>query len=68
MKNTVGRWYRTVYIAWLIASYDTHKGKRFQNFNPPSYRGKKSPLFSPLAHSQNLQLTVLTFVPEVSLR
>ena len=37
-KHTVSRWYRTVYIPWLVASYDTHKGKRWLNFNPPRHR------------------------------
>ena len=32
--NTVSRWYRTVHIPSLVASYDTHKGKRLQNSNP----------------------------------
>ena len=32
-KHTVIRWYRTVYIPWLVASYDTHKGKRWMNSN-----------------------------------
>ena len=39
IKNTVSRWYWTVYIAWLAASYDTPKGKRWLNSNPPSHRG-----------------------------
>ena len=34
-------WYRTVYIPWLIASYDTHKGKRWLNSNPPNHRGHR---------------------------
>ena len=34
-KHTVSRWYRTVYIPWLVASYDTHKSKRWLNSNPP---------------------------------
>ena len=38
-KHTVSRWYRTVYIPKLVASYDTHKGKRLLNSNPPSHRG-----------------------------
>ena len=24
--HAISRWYRTVYIPWLVASYDTHKG------------------------------------------
>ena len=39
-KHTVSRWYRTVYIRWLVASYDTHKGKRWLNSDPPSHRGQ----------------------------
>ena len=38
-KHAVSRWYRTVYIPWIVASYDTHKGKRWLNSNPPSHRG-----------------------------
>ena len=34
-KHTVSRWYRTVYIPWFVASYDTHKGKRWLNSKPP---------------------------------
>ena len=34
-EHTVSRWYRTVYIPWLVASYDTHKGKRWLNSDPP---------------------------------
>ena len=33
-NRTVSRWYRTVYIPLLVASYDTHKGKRWLNSNP----------------------------------
>ena len=29
--HATSRWYRTVYIPWLVASYDTHKGKRWLN-------------------------------------
>ena len=34
-KHAVSRWYRTVYIPLLVASYDTHMGKRWLNSNPP---------------------------------
>ena len=34
-KHAVSRWYRTVYIPWLVASYDMHKCKRWLNSNPP---------------------------------
>ena len=34
------RWYRTVYIPCLVASYNMHKGKRWLNSNPPNHRGK----------------------------
>ena len=33
-KHAVSRWYRTVYIPWLVTSYDTQKGKHWQNSNP----------------------------------
>ena len=36
------RWYRTVYIPWLVASYDTHKGKRWLNSSPPNHGGQKT--------------------------
>ena len=39
VNHTVRRWYRTVYIAWLVASYDAYNGKRWPNSNPPSHRG-----------------------------
>ena len=32
--------YRTVYIPWLVASYDTHKGKHWLNSDPPIHRGQ----------------------------
>ena len=35
--HAISRWHMTVYIPWLVASYDTHKGKRL-NSNPPSNR------------------------------
>ena len=38
-KHSVSRWYRTVYIPWLVASYDTHKGKRWLNSNLPKPQG-----------------------------
>ena len=34
VKHTVCWWYWTVYIPWLVASYDTHKGERWLNSNP----------------------------------
>ena len=37
-KHTVSRWYMTVYIPWLVASYDMHKGKRWLNSDPSSHR------------------------------
>ena len=37
--HAISWWYRTVYIPWLVASYDTHKGKRWLNSNPPNHRG-----------------------------
>ena len=38
--HAIGRWYKTVYIPWLVASYDTHKGKRWLNSNHPNHRGE----------------------------
>ena len=38
-NHTVSRWYRTVYIPRLVASYDTHKGKRWLNSHPPKPQG-----------------------------
>ena len=35
--HAISRWYRTVYILWLVASYDTHKGKPWLNPNPPNH-------------------------------
>ena len=32
--HATSRWYRAVYIAWLVASYDMHKGKCWLNSNP----------------------------------
>ena len=40
--HAIRRWYRTVHIPWLGATYDTHKGKRWLNSNPPNHRGKIS--------------------------
>ena len=40
-KKTLSQWYRTVYIPWLVASYDTHKGKRWLNSNAPKPQGRK---------------------------
>ena len=38
--HVVSRWYRTVYIPWVVASYVRRKGKRWLNSNPPNHRGK----------------------------
>ena len=38
--HAISRWYRTVYIPWLVAFYDTHKGKRWRNSNPPNHRAE----------------------------
>ena len=38
--HATSRWYRTVYIPWLVTSYDTHKGKRWLNSNPQNHRGQ----------------------------
>ena len=37
VMHVISRWYRTVYIPWLVASYDTHKGKRWLISNPPNH-------------------------------
>ena len=37
--HATSRWYRIVYILWLVASYDTHKGKCWLNSNPPKTTG-----------------------------
>ena len=37
--HAISRWYRAVYIPWLVASYDTNEGKRWLNSNPPNHRG-----------------------------
>ena len=39
-KYRVSQWYRTVYIPWLVASYDTQKGKRLLNSNPQTTEAK----------------------------
>ena len=39
-KHTVSRCYSAVYIPWLVASYDMHKGKRSLNSRPPKPQGK----------------------------
>ena len=41
--HATNRWYGTVYIPWLVAFYDTHKGKRWLNSNPPKPQGLKPP-------------------------
>ena len=37
--HAISQWYRTVYIPWLGASYDTHRGKRWLNSNQPKPQG-----------------------------
>ena len=41
-KRTVSQWYRTVYIPWLVTSYDTHKSKCWLNSKPPKPQGTDS--------------------------
>ena len=41
-EDTVRQWFRTVYIPWLVASYDTHKGKRWLNSKPTKPQGQKN--------------------------
>ena len=38
--HAISRWFRTVYILWLVASYDAHKSKRWLNSNRPNHRGQ----------------------------
>ena len=40
--HAISRWYRTVYIPWLVASYDTHRGKQWLNSDPPNHICKNS--------------------------
>ena len=37
--NAISRWYRIVYIHWLVASYDTHKNKHWLNSDPSTHKG-----------------------------
>ena len=37
--HAISRFYGTVYIPWLVDSYDTHKGKRYLNYNPHKPQG-----------------------------
>ena len=37
--HAISQWYRTVYVPWLVASYNTPKGKRWLNSDPPNHRG-----------------------------
>ena len=37
--HAMSRWYKTVYIPWIVVSYDTHKGKHWLNYDPPNHRG-----------------------------
>ena len=62
-KHTVSRWYRTVYIPWLVASYDTHKDKRWLNSNPPKPQGEATTLRSVAATAG-----VLLLLPEFCCR
>ena len=39
--KAISRCYRTVYLPWLVAAYDTHKGKRWLNSNPINHRGEQ---------------------------
>ena len=43
--HAIIRGYRTVDIPWLVASYDTHKGKRWLNSNHPNHRFKKASFY-----------------------
>ena len=37
--HAISWWYRTVYMLWLVTSYDTHRGKHWLNSDPPNHRG-----------------------------
>ena len=37
--HTVSQLYRTVYIPWLVISYNTLRGKHWLNSDPPNHRG-----------------------------
>ena len=41
--HATSQWYRTVYIPWLVAADDTHKGKRWLNSDPKTTREKQFP-------------------------
>ena len=51
--HAMRRWYRTVYIPWLVTSYDTHKGKRWQNSKSPKPKGVKTSLNGFLPRGKN---------------
>ena len=57
-KHTVSRWYRTVYIWWLVASYDTYKGKRWLNYVNPKPQGlfMKTSMLSSIVHEDEHSL------------
>ena len=38
--HAISRWNGTVYIPWLVASYDTHKSKHWLNSNLTNHRGE----------------------------
>ena len=55
--HAISLWYRTVYINWLVASYDTNKGERWLNSNPLNHRGQqysKRSRINPLEYSPGL--------------
>ena len=33
-QHTMSHWYSAIHISWLVASHDTHNGKRWLNSNP----------------------------------
>ena len=43
--HAISRWYRTVYIPWLVDSYDTHKDKGWLNSDPPPPKGTNIALY-----------------------
>ena len=66
--HAISRWYRTVYIPWLVASYDTHKGKRWLNSNPPNHRGQNSLLSFPFSSFRVLSCQFWSIVLQSGVR
>ena len=62
----MSRWNRTVYIPWLVSSYDTHNGKRWLNSNLPRHSRKMYSFFlvskMHVVFWQNKRLLLLFFL------